>query len=103
MPTNERNRIFTNFRKSEYKVLLATNVIAHGIDIRDVCLVINADAPREGRREYSVVSVDTYLQRVGRIGRYSNKGIALSLVDEKDYKYLIDLVKNAHKVEIRKL
>jgi superfamily II DNA/RNA helicase len=71
---------------------LATNIIARGIDIRDVCFVINCDAPREkaSKGEDGVISIDTYLHRVGRTGRYSDKGIALTIVPaEKDKKYLI--------------
>jgi superfamily II DNA/RNA helicase len=84
-------------------VLLATNIVARGIDIRDVCFVINVDAPREGRRDNSVISIDTYLHRVGRTGRHSDKGVALTLIDDKDHNYLIESVKKIHKVDIRKL
>jgi len=81
VPINERRKIITDFRNGEFKVLLATNIVARGIDIRDVCFVINVDAPREGRRENSVISIDTYLHRVGRTGRHSDRGVALTLVD----------------------
>ena len=50
VPIQERRKTITHFRNGEFKVLLATNIIARGIDIRDVCFVINVDAPREGRR-----------------------------------------------------
>ena len=42
----DRRKIITDFRNSEFRVLLATNIVARGIDIRDVCFVINVDAPR---------------------------------------------------------
>lgn len=42
----ERRKILTDFRNNEFQVLLATNIVARGIDIRDVCFVINVDAPR---------------------------------------------------------
>jgi superfamily II DNA/RNA helicase len=62
-----------------------------------VCFVINCDAPREkgdkGKGEDGVISIDTYLHRVGRTGRYSDKGIALTIVPgEKDKKYLVESV-----------
>jgi superfamily II DNA/RNA helicase len=57
----------------------------------------------EGRRDNSVISIDTYLHRVGRTGRHSDKGVALTLVDEKDQNNLVDSVKKIHKVDIRKL
>lgn len=102
-PPNERRKIITDFRNGEFKVLLATNIVARGIDIRDVCLVINLDAPREGRKENSVISIDTYLHRVGRTGRHSDTGVALTLIDKRDYHALVDSVKKIHKVEIREL
>lgn len=46
----ERRKILTDFRNNQFQVLLATNIVARGIDIRDVCFVINVDAPREGRK-----------------------------------------------------
>ena len=67
---------------------MATNIVARGIDIRDVCFVINIDAPRE-QKKFSAISIDTYLHRVGRTGRYSDRGVALTLVDEKDEKSLV--------------
>lgn len=99
----DRRKIITDFRNSEFRVLLATNIVARGIDIRDVCFVINVDAPREGRRENSVISIDTYLHRVGRTGRHSDIGVALTLIDKKDRDHLVESVKRIHKVEIREL
>lgn len=43
----ERSNILTQFRNGDFNILLATNIIARGIDIRDVCFVINCDAPRD--------------------------------------------------------
>lgn len=99
----DRRKVITDFRNNEFKVLLATNIVARGIDIRDVCFVINMDAPREGRKDNSVISIDTYLHRVGRTGRHSDMGVALTLVNHEDERQLVDFVKKIHKVEIKKL
>lgn len=108
MTHEEKNTIITKFRNNDLHVLLATNVIARGIDIRDVCFVINMDVPREkgnksktGERSDGDISIDTYLHRVGRTGRHSDRGVALTVTGiEKDKKKLIDSVLSVHKVQI---
>lgn len=107
----ERSTILTKFRNSDLNILLSTNIIARGIDIRDVCFVINMDVPREkGNRNKQSdksdgdISIDTYLHRVGRTGRHSDKGVALTIApNEKDKKKLIDSVLSVHKVAIKNI
>ena len=63
----------------EINVLITTNVLARGIDMRRVLLVINADLPfKHGSQE---ADVETYLHRIGRTGRFGDYGIALNLID----------------------
>ncbi len=61
-------------------MLIATDVLARGIDVPAVTLVVNYDLPVEwnsgGRPAF-----ETYLHRIGRTGRFGKKGIAISLVD----------------------
>jgi ATP-dependent RNA helicase RhlE len=73
----ERERTMNDFRGSELKVLIATDVSARGIDIPNVEYVINYDLPEEA---------DHYVHRVGRTGRGSHKGQAISFcsVEEKE-------------------
>lgn len=59
--------------------MLGTETIGRGIDIRTVSLVINYSAAKNGQ-EYSP---STYIHRVGRTGRYSDEGIALTFVDDE--------------------
>ena len=62
--------------------------------------MINSDAPRE--RQEGEISIDTYLHRVGRTGRYSDKGVALTIVPtDKDKKKLVASVEAVHKVSIK--
>lgn len=85
----EKNNILTKFRNGDLNVLLSTNIIARGIDIRDVCFVINIDIPRDrprkatkhGEKVEGEISIDTYLHRVGRTGRHSDRGVALTIVN----------------------
>lgn len=72
MQQKERIEIYEKFKKFESRILVATNLIARGIDIERVNLVINYDMPE---------CAETYLHRVGRAGRYKTKGIALTFVE----------------------
>lgn len=78
------------FKAGKIKVLISTNLIARGIDNRKVNLVINLDLPyhfvQNGRGDFDQ---ETYIHRVGRTGRFGDKGIALNIVEkERDEKEL---------------
>jgi superfamily II DNA/RNA helicase len=66
-----RKRAIERFKKSEVKILVATNVAARGIDIDDITHVINLDTPQ---------SYDEYIHRVGRTGRNGKFGTAFTFV-----------------------
>eukprot|EP01117_Protostelium_nocturnum_P018492 TRINITY_DN7745_c0_g1_i1.p1 TRINITY_DN7745_c0_g1~~TRINITY_DN7745_c0_g1_i1.p1 ORF type:complete len:504 (-),score=187.27 TRINITY_DN7745_c0_g1_i1:154-1638(-) len=78
MTPQDRDVVIDQFRDAKIKVLIATNVLARGIDISQVMLVINYDLPmdQEGK-----VDTETYLHRIGRSGRFGRKGIAINFVD----------------------
>lgn len=69
---NQRQRALESFRRNEVSILLATDVVGRGIDVDNVTHVINYDLPE---------TYDDYIHRIGRTGRNSKKGIALSFVD----------------------
>lgn len=71
MRQNERTQVIGEFRNHRFQLLIATDVVARGIDIDDVSLVINYDLPQEN--EY-------YVHRIGRTGRAGKSGLAVSLV-----------------------
>ncbi len=75
MPKAERKTIIHNFRMGSHKVLLSSNLTARGIDIQQVNTVINFDIPR---------SVETYLHRIGRSGRWGRKGTAINFITRHD-------------------
>jgi ATP-dependent RNA helicase RhlE len=93
----QRERTMQDFRQGKLKVLIATDVSARGIDIPDVELVVNYDLPET--HEY-------YVHRVGRTGRGSNKGQAISFCskDEREILKTIEeqLGKPIYRVEISK-
>jgi len=85
------------FHKGEIKVLIATDVSARGIDIPDVELVVNYDLPE---------SPEYYVHRVGRTGRGTNKGQAISFCSKEEREMLAtieeQLGKPIYRTEISK-
>jgi ATP-dependent RNA helicase RhlE len=79
-----RQRALTNFKSRETKVLVATDIAARGIDVKELSLVINYDLPN---------IAETYVHRIGRTGRASASGIALSFCDAEEKAYLKDIQK----------
>ncbi|WP_409028984.1 DEAD/DEAH box helicase [Gracilimonas sediminicola] len=72
---DERNKALHEFKSGQVPVIVATDVLARGIDIADVSLIINYDVPR---------AVDDYVHRIGRTGRYDKTGVAVTFVNKKD-------------------
>ncbi len=71
----ERDEVMLNFRNGKVGVLVATDIVARGIDVDDIPLVINYDVPRDA---------EDYVHRIGRTARAANSGEAITLVGEKD-------------------
>jgi len=78
----ERDGVMADFRAGKSRVLIATDVWARGIDVRQVSLVINYDLP---------VGREAYLHRIGRSGRFGRKGVAINFVCEGDVTALRDI------------
>ena len=72
---NHRFNTVKQFRDGNYRFIIATDLVARGIDISDVTHVINFDMPDEPEK---------YMHRIGRTGRAQKKGIALSFITEKE-------------------
>lgn len=72
---DERNKALHEFKSGKYPVIVATDVLARGIDIDNISLIINFDVPRQ---------VEDYVHRIGRTGRYDKTGIAITFVNKKD-------------------
>ena len=90
---NKREQILKKFRSLKLPYLIATDIAARGMDIEGVTHVFNYDTPRD--TEY-------YIHRVGRTGRQKEDGVAVTLVDENDEKYLSKIEK-AVKLNIPKV
>lgn len=79
-----RDKVLDEFRSGVSKVLIATDVLARGIDVPAVTLVINYELPinyggSKGDKQLDI-NFETYLHRIGRTGRFGAKGIAVNLV-----------------------
>jgi len=81
---NQRQKALNDFKEGKLKVLLATDIAARGIDVEDLALVVNYDLPNVP---------ETYVHRIGRTGRASASGIALSFCNGEEKAYLKDIQK----------
>ena len=72
---NERDEVMYLFRSEKIDILVATDIVARGIDIDDIQLVINYDVPHDE---------EDYVHRIGRTARAGRNGRAITLVNEKD-------------------
>ena len=82
MPQKERNKIMDDFRNGVNRVLISTDLLSRGIDIQQVSIVINYDVPQ---------SVENYIHRIGRSGRFGRKGTAINFITEYDKAKLTEL------------
>ena len=94
----DRARIFGEFACGKSKVLITTNLLARGIDIRTVTLIINFDLPT--LQDESKPDVSTYLHRVGRTGRFGNEGLAINLVSTREDLAMVNFFKEDLSTEI---
>uniref|UniRef100_A0A914KX87 Helicase C-terminal domain-containing protein n=1 Tax=Meloidogyne incognita TaxID=6306 RepID=A0A914KX87_MELIC len=69
-----RKETMAKFLKGEIRLLIATDILGRGVDIKDITHVINYDAPE---------SFQNYIHRVGRTGRAGKEGLAMTFVNKK--------------------
>ncbi|MCU4177214.1 DEAD/DEAH box helicase [Carboxylicivirga sp. N1Y90] len=79
----EREDVLREFRNRKVQIIVATDIIARGIDIEKIDLVINFDVPRDA---------EDYVHRVGRTARAQTQGVAITLINDKE-------VLEFHKIE----
>lgn len=76
---DKREEVLQGFKSKRTRILVATDVMSRGIDIKDINLIINYDVPQDA---------EDYVHRVGRTARADATGVALTLVNEDDmYKF----------------
>lgn len=79
MTQTVRNRTIMDMRRGKIRLLVATDVVARGVDITGISHVINFDLPR---------SAEDYVNRIGRTGRAGAEGTAISFASRGDFPYL---------------
>ena len=72
---NHRFNTVKQFQEGNYRFIIATDIVARGIDIAEVTHVINFDTPEVP---------ENYIHRIGRTGRADKKGIAITFITEKE-------------------
>ena len=90
---DQREEVLRQFRAKRLNVLVATDIMARGIDIKEIELVINYEVPNDA---------EDYVHRVGRTARASSTGIAITLVNQEEqrkFKAIEELIE----MEIRKM
>ncbi|KNA05459.1 hypothetical protein SOVF_190160 isoform A [Spinacia oleracea] len=80
----ERDFVLNQFRSGKSPILIATDVAARGLDVKDIRVVINYDFP---------TGIEDYVHRIGRTGRAGATGVAYTFFSEQDWKHAGDLVK----------
>ena len=78
----ERDDIMFKFKSGEIDILVATDIVARGIDIDDIQMVINYDVPRD---------VEDYVHRIGRTARAQRDGVAITLVSDDEIGYFMKI------------
>jgi ATP-dependent RNA helicase RhlE len=79
---NHRFNTVKQFKEGSFRFIIATDIVARGIDVAGVSHVINFDLPEVP---------ENYIHRIGRTGRADKKGIAISLITEKEQKQRADI------------
>lgn len=84
----ERDKTLLDFRNKELQILIATDLAARGLDIPTIYCVINYELPQ---------NPEEYIHRIGRSGRYKNRGVSYTLIarsDRADWKKIKEFLGN---------
>jgi ATP-dependent RNA helicase RhlE len=73
----QREEVLRMFRNRKFQILVATDIIARGIDIEDIDLIVNYDVPHDP---------EDYVHRIGRTARAQSDGVALTFINCKEAK-----------------
>lgn len=82
MEQGKRETIMQEFRSGSSRVLIATDLLARGIDVQHVSLVINYDLPNDK---------ENYVHRIGRGGRFGRKGVSINFVTNDDTRMMREI------------
>lgn len=89
----EREQVLLDFKNKKTKIIVATDILSRGIDIKGINLVINYDIPSDA---------EDYVHRIGRTARGDNTGVAITFINSDDC-YNFSKIEKLIEKEVRKL
>lgn len=90
---DHREEVIRDFRGKRLKILVATDILSRGIDVKGIALVINYDVPPDP---------EDYIHRIGRTARAKTEGVAITLINRKDRRKFGN-IERLMKREVKKL
>jgi ATP-dependent RNA helicase RhlE len=88
----ERENVMLRFRSKEIRILVATDVISRGIDVKDINLVVNYGTPSDA---------EDYVHRIGRTARADTSGVAITFINTDDMRNFAQIEKLIEKEVIK--
>lgn len=88
----QRLDVMNRFKNRQLQILVATDIVSRGIDVDDISLVINYNVPGDA---------EDYIHRVGRTARAEKTGVAITLINEKEYSNFLR-IESLIEAEVRK-
>jgi len=82
LSSEDRSKVMEDFREGRSRILIATDLVARGIDVGGVGFVVNYDLTR---------NFENYIHRIGRSGRFGRKGLAINFVTRSEFGLLNEL------------
>ena len=92
MNQEERNAIMKKFAHSGTNFLIATDLIARGIDFKDIAYVVQLELP---------VNMEDYIHRIGRSGRYGKVGKAICIISGEKEQHDLDILREKYDITMR--
>jgi ATP-dependent RNA helicase DDX46/PRP5 len=80
----DRDEAIKNFKNGDVPIIVATSVAARGLDVKELRLVINYDAPNH---------MEDYVHRAGRTGRAGNTGVCITFITPEQDRFSVDIVR----------
>ena len=94
MDVSERKKRMADFRGGMVRILVATDILARGIDVQTVSVVINYEMP---------TNRENYFHRIGRTGRYGRKGVSINLIGSADEMAMMKDIEKHYSITIPEL